>query len=360
MRLASRPGPGKSRDPRSGTGFAQAQCRVNFGRESPGPLGLSRPPLSVADRQVPARLRFCAHRYLPMHARELVEVAAVLAAHGPVLIRGAQWLPSEGLEQYWTASKCRMDRWGRALKRAARDLSDADPKRREARWPAARGLLEEILTGEVLTRVWAAVLCAHDRQHGTDRSEPIARSVLIGHLEARHRVLTLLIRGPGVPSEAGVKLNHLRRRSERWTDMLVGYLASRYDVSQLAVDSRRAKDFADDLRLQWQQRGGSQVWPLVQVSVRAAFRQGLAPSSPNADLNRSIASSILACFPPELFDSTGVFRSLWLLRLSEAATDAQGLVEDLLRVEQPGSKPSGLAARRLSDRLRRFGGERPT
>ena len=62
-------------------------------------------------------------------------------------------------------------------------------------------MLEEILSGEVLTRVWTAVLCLDDRQHGGTEFESLARSIMIGHMEARHRVLLLLVRGPGIDAE---------------------------------------------------------------------------------------------------------------------------------------------------------------
>lgn len=286
-----------------------------------------------------------------MHARELVELAAVVSAHGPALVRSTRRLSAASLEAYWTASKCRLDRWGRSLKRFTGDAAGATAQRRRARWPLIRSVLEEILTGEVLTRVWTAVVCAHDRHHGSDEAEAIARSVLIGHLEARHRVLTLLVRGPGIETEGAVKLNHLRRRTERWTDLLVGYLAGLHDVGEFAIDPARAKDFAEDLRRRSSLEGGPlnadayscpaewAAWPLVLASLRAAFQKGLHPVSPNADLNAQIASGILACFRQELFDSAGLFRSLWLTRLATVADDAQGMVEELLAVEP--SRASG-------------------
>ena len=148
-----------------------------------------------------------------MHARELVELAAILSAQGPMLIRSSPQLSSHGVQQYWTASKCRLDRWARNLKSFAADAAQLDTAAVRMQWPLVRGVLEEILTGEVLTRVWTAVLCLYDRQHGGNEFESLARSIMIGHLEARHRVLMLLVRGPGIDAEGAVKLNHLRRRA---------------------------------------------------------------------------------------------------------------------------------------------------
>ncbi len=262
-----------------------------------------------------------------------------------MLIHSAPQLSSHGAQQYWTASKCRLDRWSRNLKSLSAAASQADPAAERAQWPFVRGVLEEILTGEVLTRVWTAVLCLYDRQHSGHEFESLARSIMIGHLEARHRVLMLLVRGPGIDAEGAVKLNHLRRRTERWTDVLVGHLARYGDVAEFAVDADRAVEFSRDLDFQSEQQAGRQAWPLLQASLRAAFQRGLAAVSPNEDLNAQIASAILSCFPAELFDSTGLFRSLWLLRMSNVTSDVQGMINTLV-----GSGPKG-----VEERSRRFG-----
>ena len=291
-----------------------------------------------------------------MHARELVELAAILSAQGPVMIRDTQRLSGTGLQDYWTASKCRLDRWSRSLKCFTADAPGLSPTAMRVRWPHVRSVLEEILTGEVLTRVWTAVLCLCDRRHGTQDAEAIARSVLIGHLEARHRVLMLLVRGPGIEAEGAVKLNHLRRRAERWTDLLVGYLARSGDVTEFAINGDRANEFAHDLQFQSSRPGGRFAWPLILASLRAAFRQGLTPISPNADLNATIASAILSCFPSDLFDSTGLFRSLWLTRISNVTNDVQGMIDNLLAPQQPETpQKDGESSRRTGHRLRRFG-----
>ncbi|NQU23082.1 MAG: hypothetical protein HQ567_17530 [Candidatus Nealsonbacteria bacterium] len=296
-----------------------------------------------------------------MHASELVELAAIVSAHGPVLVHGTRQLSETGIEQYWTTSKCRLDRWTRSLRRLTDEVTETDPRQRKTEWPLVRGVLEEILTGEMLTRVWTAVLCAHDRHHDNDRAEPVARSVLIGHLEARHRVLTLLVRGPGIDAEAALKLNHLRRRTERWTDMLIGYLLGMHDVREFAYDPDRAQDFSEDLRYRSQLKGGQHTWAMVLVSLRAAFKSGLSAACPNADLNAKIGAAILSCYPADLFDSTGLFKSLWLQRLSNVTNDAQVLVDELLTLERVAERSEAeesnteLPTAHRAGRLRRFG-----
>jgi len=280
-----------------------------------------------------------------MHARELVELASILSAQGPMLIRGTPQLSNHGAQEYWTASKCRLDRWARNLRSFAADASQSDATAVRVQWPFVRGVLEEILTGEVLTRVWTAVLCLYDRERGGNEFESLARSIMIGHLEARHRVLMLLVRGPGVDAEGAVKLNHLRRRTERWTDLLVGHLARYGDVAEFAIDVDRAIEFSRDLEFQTDQESGRHAWPLLQASLRAAFQRGLAPVSPNEDVNAKIAAAVLSCFPADLFDSTGLFRSLWLDRMANVTSDVQGMIETLVAPGPP----------EMVGRSRRFG-----
>ena len=101
------------------------------------------------------------------------------------------------------ASKSRLDRWGRTLKQITTRAAEQGPLSPGAQETQVRGVVEEVFTSEMLTRVWAAVSCAHDRKLAADLAEPIARGVLIGHLEARHRVLTLLLQGSVVSVRTG-------------------------------------------------------------------------------------------------------------------------------------------------------------
>jgi hypothetical protein len=290
-----------------------------------------------------------------MHARELIDLAALVAAHAPVLLRTAQRIPEESAEAYWVASKIRLDRWGRALKKltTAIDSGRLTPGSPEHRVFLA--LLEEILAGEVLTRVWSAAMCAYDRARGTDEMAPVVRSVLIGQIEARHRVLTILAGPCGLTAEEAMRLEALRRRTECWTDVLVGHLAAEHDVCEFAIDPARAGDFADDFAQQRRQEGGRLAWPMVLASLRASFREWLEPASPNPDLNAKIAAGILTCFPAEVFDGVGTMQSEWSLRISQITSEAEGMIEELLgEVPSPAADRAGAAVRERFDRWNGF------
>jgi hypothetical protein len=102
------------------------------------------------------------------------------------------------------------------------------------------------------------------------------------------------------------------------------------DAREFAVDAERAIDFASELDGRRKLPGGGQAWRLTLVSLRNAFQKGLCPLAANPEANARITAGILGCFPGELFDSTGLFSSLWMVRMSAVASDAQGMIDELL------------------------------
>ncbi|MBN2291406.1 MAG: hypothetical protein JXM70_03210 [Pirellulales bacterium] len=291
-----------------------------------------------------------------MHASELVELAAAVSTQGPALIQGNSAPSSAAIEQYWTASKCRLDRWLRTLRRFKTESADVRPDWQYARWPMMRAVFDEILTGEILTRVFAAVMTGYDQRHGSDVAEPAARSVLVGHLEARHRVLTILVGRPGINTEQAMLLNRLRRRCERWSDMLVGYLSEYVELDDFVIDKQRAEDFAEDLRHQSDLTGSNGPWSLVRTSLKSAFGRNLGMPAANPDLNENIACSVLGCFSSDQFDSIGTFNSLWMARLSNAAEDAQNILDEIdAEVHSSANDEERWASQDHLERLRRYG-----
>jgi hypothetical protein len=269
-----------------------------------------------------------------MHAGELVQLASLISTHGGLLALGRSDLSAGGLQEYWAASRCRHDRWLRALSDFA-----AARTRPASRWLSVRSIIEEILLSEVLVRVWTAVLASYDRYHGAAEAEPIARSVLIGQMEARHRAMKLLIHAAGVRVADAIELNALRRKAERWTDLLLANLARDCRIDELAPDPARARQFAEDLQRDALDGRNQQTWSILMASLRSAMAALNIGQTPNADLNERIAASILGCFPGELFDSTSQFQSLWMARLRYATDDAQGMIDQLWTLESSALPP---------------------
>ncbi|HVU90409.1 MAG TPA: hypothetical protein VHD36_24000 [Pirellulales bacterium] len=255
-----------------------------------------------------------------MQARDLVELASLAAQHGHLVMNDAAPLPAPCLERYWSGSKCRLDRWGRMLKRLT-EIPVEGHTIEELR--ASIGMLEEIVTGDVLARVWGGVITAHDRQTGEDAGS-VARTVLLGQHEAQNRAMSMLVNSPLIDAATAQRLDRLRRRAECWSDLLVGFISMTHDVCEFGSNAERARDFADDFRDE-----GPQAWSLMFASLRASFATAFDRPSPNADLNGEIAAGIVLCFQPEIFDSTGLLRPLWISRLQHATNETQCMIDAL-------------------------------
>ena len=174
---------------------------------------------------------------------------------------------------------------------------------------------------------------AYDALNGADELAPVARNVFTSHLDARGRLLGLIADGRVITLPQGVQLNHLRRRCERWNDMLLAHFSRHLDISQFAFEPERSRDFADDLDHESAHVDQQFTCQLVLASMRASFAYGLADQSPNADLNRRIGSAILAAFREEIADSTRLVKSAWLERITQTASDAEQMIEELVHLD---------------------------
>ena len=267
-----------------------------------------------------------------VHIRDLVELAGRVAVQGPTLLGTGGPISPSGLEQYWRASKARLDRWRQALK----PLPDERPRREHASADGDRfvPIVEEVLTSELLSRVWCGLLNICDQRRGQGAAAPIAQTVLVGHLAVRSRVLQRLDDGRSEQRSKSEALNALRRRCERWTDLLIGHLLPWGDVGQFAFDRERARDFSHSAEHHRRAGANHPSHRLLIGSLRTSFETGLCGQSPNADLNARIAAAVVACFPPEAFDADGALGRLWTTRMQATADDAVEMIDKLLQSER--------------------------
>ena len=284
-----------------------------------------------------------------MRAYELIELSALIAVNGRSFVEGQGRLSEASISQYWSVSRSRFDRWAQTLRTDGERLRSGAQKT-PVIWRHVRPALEEILTGEMLTRIWTAVACQHDRQRGSSYVSPVVRSVFLGHLEARNRALNFMFHAQEHDLDAVLDINRVRNRSERWTDMLLAYLTPLCDVAKVAFERKRVVDFAEDVRDLFHRPNARQSWQLLRMALQNSFGNCLAEKAPNGDLNSQIVTSILASFRPETFDATGDLGSLWMERLEYTTADAEALIEELLAVDSPAERPCG-SVLRLPERV---------
>lgn len=229
--------------------------------------------------------------------------------------------------RYWSASKCRLQRWQAALKVFEDDL--ASPDEMHNPWFAIEVVIEEVLVSELLTRVWTAVLVQHDATRGSQELQSIGHSVFIGHLETRSRAMRLLLHNRAAGQRAFDRIDALRRRMERWTDLLLSRISDIEIGAQFGFDRHRVRDFASDRHLEDDQRR-RQMESMLQASLVAALRGELSRCSANPDLNREIAVGVLECLPGDCFNASGVPASLLQARLDQSGNDAELMLRELV------------------------------
>lgn len=235
-----------------------------------------------------------------MHRQDIIELVIFLVENGPALWQRSDFEPpGSALEGYWLAAKFQMDHWARNLK------AIGEWKEHPKEWPFRHqraGLAEDILTGELLTRIWLAVLTIYERRSGKEGASALAHSVYLSHLELRGRVLAALNRPNYLPRLDVQKLVQLCERTDRWSDLLLGKLAEWGDVRSLAVDAERMQEFANDYVQIDSPKRREQTWKLMKASLVSAYQVPLFRYHPAGEWTPTLASHILACFPPEIVE----------------------------------------------------------
>ena len=277
-----------------------------------------------------------------MHSSQLAELGSWVAINSGNLVYGEQEQPMLVATTYWTSSKIRLQRWVTSLKMFENDFEI--PKKGHNPWPAFEIVVQEILISEMLTRIWSATVLTHDWYHQQDEMHGLAHSIHVSHIEAKNRAIRILLRAQAANEEAFDRVNALRRRIERWTDMFLGQLPQGDKASVFGFDRNRVIDFNREQR----ESSGPEFLTRQKV-LAASFSADLLrdhiPYAANPDLNREIASGVLACFPSDRFDSNGLPKSARMIWLEKSQQDTQMLVDQLAEFENIAEQPEARTIR---------------
>jgi hypothetical protein len=207
------------------------------------------------------------------------------------------------LRQFWSANRRLQHAWLSELRSIPADIADrADQFER---------LALEVWLIELLTRVWATTWTIADRSQRQHDAERIFVNMLQGMARIRREVLLLMVRNwQGPAAETVTRLDRFRRRTERWTDLLIAGPATNHGVWEFAVEPERARDFG----LEWslpRQGSAHAASLLVSAGLRVMFGSrwplGCCQAEPFAEL----AAAILSTLPATAFDDDGHLRPAW-------------------------------------------------
>ena len=243
-----------------------------------------------------------------LSVKSLAEVALLVSRVGRCVIADGQepssnslrefWQQTRALQQYWTLQ---LDAWS----------AKTDPDLGQLAEVGA-----QLFISELLTRVWSTVLLGVDRQTGRDDLSRVARNAVSGLLQVRHGVMSRLLQQPDSSASKVAEIERLRRRSDRWTDLLIGNLAGSRDLFEFAFDVERAKDFATESIEYDPATGPHPVEHLVAAGLRMAFL-GQLPGTPLTEpAFQQLVQSILGALPQAAFHQDGSLRSVLERRVS--------------------------------------------
>ncbi|HUQ71706.1 MAG TPA: hypothetical protein VM165_19410 [Planctomycetaceae bacterium] len=232
---------------------------------------------------------------------------ASLAAES--LVNAGTPVGEDHLVDFWTATRGLANHWLRAISEwtaAAKTGADRDP---------FESLAAEMLTGDMLLRLWSTVLSVQDRRSGQNNARAVLDLAAFNLQHVRHRLLNALLANPAEFAE----LDRLRRRCERWTDVLLGPLVIRYGHAQYAHDARRAWDFGEDA-------ASSVTCEITAKMLRSSYRTAFDGPIATGRLSSEHWNTVIAGIDRQAAGCLGV---RWPSRWQQPPTETQPTVSSL-------------------------------
>lgn len=241
----------------------------------------------------------------------LVEVAALVSAHGRILVADSTQLSNVLLRDYYVQSRNRFNRWMRELNDIDSGTVSKDPLQAFGLAPQRTpvvSLAEQILVNDLLNRVWTVILTSIDRASDSNRLESLADNVFKSHLTVRHKALEVCENKLRVNAKQRPYVEKLRNSAERWADLLNCHLIHEFDLWQYAFDADRTREFYEDRFRNMQDSEDHQAWSLILAGLRQSFPDSDGLAAPLHDDDRMITRCIVDSFPGD-----SASRELWTL-----------------------------------------------
>lgn len=267
--------------------------------------------------------------------RQMAETAAFASARSMLLIQSSATIPDDHLHTYWKCCRGRLVDWLKQIDTLASQAADRPDGQHLDLWQTAVPILNEIFVTDILTRVWAATLTALDMNRGVESASPIARHTLNGHDEARNRAMSLMVNSLQVPLGRLSQVDRIRRKSERWSDLLIGHLVLNFQLDEFAFEVDRAVEFGQSQMREILRANDEPVWEFVLTGVRLAFKSLPDETPPSDAWNRGIVRQVLGSFPADCFDEFGQFKTIRRSRVERSAERSDRLAESLQHLSPP-------------------------
>jgi hypothetical protein len=229
--------------------------------------------------------------------RQVAEVASHAATNALLVVESPEPLDPEPLARYWEWSRRRLHAWMTLLSKDTLEPASFRP------------LLGEIFVGEMLACVWSAVLESRGRRQHDATAAAVGRKTFEEHQKLRHLAMSFMVRQADAHVREVADADQLRRRSERWTDVLLGGSPGEFDLERFAHDLRRARDFRADSGTAADLGVRSVRRSLLSASLRTAFPAELVGLPAHDELHREVVSAVLSLIPADGTEFAGGLHS---------------------------------------------------
>lgn len=248
--------------------------------------------------------------------KSLAEIAWMLSRVGQHSIQNQTEPSPQALRQFWQSTRQLQQTWDEFLSSDTCLAADSKSHFEE--------VAAQVFTTEMLARVWGTILASIDRRTGRQDLTRIAANSVSGLLQIRQRLLTQLLK-QNVSGSWAADLDRLRRRCDRWTDLLIGNICGGEEVFQFAFDADRAKDFAEEAA-----ESGTTTRP-VEYLIAAGVRLSFLGQLPNVTLDSpafaALTQSVLTSVPEQAFEEDGTLPSRRLR--ADGPSDLNSLIPGL-------------------------------
>lgn len=246
-----------------------------------------------------------------MHALTLAELASTFVSLAPAMLAQRRAPSVKAGQTLWTNSRSRYDEWVYRLAAHRDALNNTGSTRRTRKWDEILPMLQEVLLSEPLTRTIACFAATLEQQQINDELSPLMQSVLVSHVEARHRCLHLIVFGRGLPVESAVRLNQLRRGLECYSDQLLAAMPASTITEPFAFDEGKVHETRRSLQGLKQPGAAESEWLRLHLHTLVSdlwrkLQIHIDWRAANGRLNHHISQSVLGLLPCELFTSLGL------------------------------------------------------
>ena len=242
-----------------------------------------------------------------LSAKSIAELAFIHSRVSRRQLAAFQRPSAESLKQFWQSSRGLERRWMNLLEQ---ENPAASPS-----VESIERLAPRVFTSEIVVRIWSTLLAALDAQQPDEDLIRLARSVVGSYVRVRTEILSRLLKTPNEQQIRSTNIDQLRRRCERWNDLLLGPVAVQTNCFEFAFNAERARDFGEEMISADSSTRLNAAEHLVSAGLHLTFGPRLSDESFDEPELIGLMQSMVSNFPHDVLRHDGSLRTLLQQRI---------------------------------------------